>query len=69
MFDVVGADEPSPNNGKTLFETSNSSLSSERQNLYVGASPGISTSPLELDSQEDSNDEGMIKLRVFSNQF
>ena len=53
---------PSISAAATLMETSNSSLSTEHQNLSKVVSPRISTSLLHFDSQEvGSDDEGIIK--------
>ena len=52
------------------METSNSSLSTEHQNLSKVVSPRISTSLLHFDSQEvGSDNEGIIKRIMFLNQF
>ncbi|KAK2714377.1 hypothetical protein QYM36_008816, partial [Artemia franciscana] len=57
-FDNEGVECPSTSAAETLRESSNSSLSPERQNLSEGVSSRISTSLLEFDSLEvDSDDE------------
>ncbi|XP_065580589.1 zinc finger protein ZFP2-like isoform X6 [Artemia franciscana] len=64
-FDNEGVECPSTSAAETLRESSNSSLSPERQNLSEGVSSRISTSLLEFDSLEvDSDDEGVMHSTV-----
>ena len=67
---TLGVECPSTGAAETLRESSNSSLSPERQNLSEGVSSRISASLLEFDSLEvDSDDEGKIKRTLLLNQF
>jgi len=66
---TLGVEYPSKSAAETLRESSNSSLSPERQNLSEGVLSRIFTSLLEFDSPEvASDDEGKMKQTLLLHQ-